>query len=70
MEDLYDLTLTEAAQVCIDQIAAGFDVPKKQARKLFANAIIYNCVLEEIMGQVAFLLNRQLPNDLPDDDDF
>ena len=73
MEDLMDMTLTEAAQICIDQIAEGFDVPKKQARKLFANAIVYNCVVDEIMGQVAFLLNRDLPNDLysmPDDDDF
>ena len=71
MEDLMDMTLTEAAQICIDQIAEGFDVPKKQARKLFANAIVYNCVVDEIMGQVAFLLNRELPNDLyamPDDD--
>ena len=73
MEDLMDMTLTEAAQICIDQVAEGFDLPKKQARKVFANAIVYNCVIEEIMGQVAFLLNRDLPNDFPhdaDDDDF
>lgn len=64
--ELEDLTLTEAAQICIDEIANGFDVPKKQARKLFANAIIYNCVIQEIMGQVAWLLNKELDQD----DDF
>lgn len=64
--ELENITLKEAEQICIDEIASGFDVSRTKARKLFANAIVHNIVMDEIMGQVAWLLNRELDND----DDF
>ena len=57
---LYELTMKEAAQYAIDTIATDLGVSKAHAAKLFKNAIIYNCVIDGIVGQAAFLLEKEL----------
>lgn len=55
---LYDMTMKEAAQSAIDEIMTRLDVSKARATELFKNAIIYNCVIDEIVGQADFLLEK------------
>ena len=57
MKELYNLT---AAEVINDLAKEVMDIhhglSKSMAKKLVLNALIYNCVIEEVMGQVAFLM--------------
>lgn len=55
MRPLYDYTLTEVADMTISDYAEEKGISKALARKLFINALIYNCVTEEIVGQMDFL---------------
>lgn len=55
---LYNFSLSEVANPIIDEIALNFGVTRTKARKLFINALLYNLVQEEILGQVEFLLDK------------
>ena len=55
MKDLYDLTLTEAAEAAIETIMEHRECSKKEATILFKNALVYNVVIEQIVIQADFL---------------
>ena len=57
MEELYNLTMAEATSGLIESIMMEHNVTKAMATKLLKNALIYNCVADEILGQVDFLLH-------------
>lgn len=56
---MFELTLKEAAQYAVDEIAESLGCSKKKAMELFKNAIVYNCVIDEIVGQAMFLAKRE-----------
>ena len=56
MVKLEDFTMKEASDYIINKIAEEKEIPKSLARKLFINSLLYNVVVEEIMGQVEFLM--------------
>lgn len=57
--DLYKLTDKEAIGVVVDSVAEDLGISKKEARILVKNALIYNCVIDEITGQCRFLSGRE-----------
>ena len=60
MRDLYKLTVTEAVNCSIEQVLEDNpELTKKQAKNLVLNALIANCVIEEIIGQVNWLLEKE-----------
>ena len=59
MKELYKLTPTEALSYSIDNVAEELNVSRKLARDLVLNALVYNCVVAEIVGQAAFLLEEE-----------
>lgn len=59
MRELYDLTINQGAETVVKEVMEYFGVSKAKAKLLVANALIYCCVTEEIMGQIAFLLDRE-----------
>lgn len=56
--ELYELTANEAIKNMVDELAEDEGISKKLAKKLVINALIYNCVQEEIIGQAKWLLGR------------
>lgn len=57
MKDLYDLNTTDALGYAIEEVMNEHpELTKTQAKKLVLNALVYNCVVAEITGQVNFLL--------------
>ena len=56
MIQLEDFTLKQVTDYLIDNIAESRGITKTLARKLFINAITYNVVVEEINGQIDFLM--------------
>lgn len=58
MRELYKLTATEAISYVADEVAEENHISKKLARELVKNALVYSVVIEEIQGQVKFLLER------------
>lgn len=59
MKELYKMTANEALSYVVDEVAEDHDISKKLARELVLNALVYNCVIEEIKGQVSFLLEKE-----------
>lgn len=60
MKDLYDITATQALDGIIDKVLADNpDMSRKMAKKLVINALLYNCVIDEVLGQVNFLLGKE-----------
>ncbi len=60
MTELYDLTVAEALEHSINRVMEeNPELTKRQAKKLVLNALIYNCVVDEIAGQVNFLLGKE-----------
>lgn len=59
MKDLWKLTANEALSPVIDEVAEEHGVSKKLARDLVMNALVYCVVIEEIKGQVNFLLEYE-----------
>ena len=53
--ELYDLTLTEAAEPAIEAIMESLGCSKKKATILFKNTLVYNVVIAEIVGQAEFI---------------
>ena len=55
-ETLYELTMSEALQESITRLEESHpELTKKEAKKLVMNALIYNCVIDEVVGQAEFL---------------
>lgn len=58
MRELYNLTASDVIAELADDIVEAHGVSKALARKLVLNALIYNCVQDEVYGQVAYLLGK------------
>lgn len=58
MRELYNLTASDVIAELVDDVMEAHGVSKALAKKLVVNALIYNCVQEEVYGQVAFLLGK------------
>lgn len=56
--ELFKLTANEAIQNMVDEVAESKGISKKLAKQLVINALVYNCVQDEILGQVNFLLDE------------
>lgn len=57
--DLYDLTFEAAIEELVKDVAKDNGITKTDAKNAILNALIYNCVQEEIKGQIAFLLGNE-----------
>lgn len=62
IKELYDMTLNDAVSGVIDDVSKRYGVSKKDARTLVTNALIYNVVTSEIVGQCGFLLGLDMSN--------
>ena len=50
--ELYNITATEAIESVVNTVLeVNPELSKKDAKKLVLNALIYNCVVDEIMGK-------------------
>ena len=59
--ELYDITMTEALADLISRLEEAHpELGRAQAKKLIINALIYNCVIDEIVGQAEFLLTGEV----------
>ena len=63
IRDATGLSFTDAKQVVIAEVMERYNVDRKDALKLFAEAIIRNCVLEELYGEMDFLLGKEVDDD-------
>lgn len=52
------MTLKEAADSMIAEIAERYGIKKRNARLVLIDALTANCVIEEIMEQVDFLMEN------------
>lgn len=59
MMQLEDFTLKQVTDYLIGNIAESRGISKALAKKLFINAITYNVVVEEINGQIDFLMEYE-----------
>lgn len=60
MRELYDLTAAQALESAIESVIENNPgMSKKQAKTLVLNALLYNCVIDEICGQVNFLMGKE-----------
>lgn len=57
--ELYTMSYSQAAESAIETIMEELGVSKTKATILFKNAVCYNCVIDEIVGQAAFLLEKE-----------
>lgn len=57
-KDLYDVTLTQAVEDIVKNIMERYGCTKSEAKLLLNNALLYNVVRDEIIGQIDYLLNR------------
>lgn len=56
MRELHDYTLTEAVNFIVEDIVEAKGISKALAKKLVINALLYNVVTDEIIGQVYWLM--------------
>lgn len=61
--DLYKMSYAEAAETAVSEIMEACGVGRNKAVQLFKNAIIYNCVVAEIVQQAEFLAGNDVVND-------
>lgn len=55
--ELYDITATDAINGIVETVCERHpEVSKAMAKKYVINSLIYNCVIDEIIGQVDFLM--------------
>lgn len=59
MKRLETFTLKQITDYLIDEIAGRRHISKALARRLFANAISYNIVVEAINEQIDFLIDYE-----------
>lgn len=55
MKDLYELKVSDVIEQIADDVVENLGIKKTLAKKLVVNALVYNCVQEEIISQVKFL---------------
>lgn len=54
------ITATEAINGIVENVLEVIpDISKKKAKELVIESLIYNCVIDEIVGQVEFLYNNE-----------
>ena len=57
--ELYDIKATSAISSIVDDVIASHNnLSRSMAKKLVINSLIYNCVIEEILGQVDFMISK------------
>lgn len=56
---LENYTTTEVINYLTNRIAEEKNITKAYAKKLLINAITYNLVIEEINGQIDFLMEKE-----------
>ena len=61
MKDLYELKVSDVIEQIADDVVENLGIKKTLAKKLVVNALVYNCVQEEIISQVKFL--AEIEND-------
>ncbi len=60
MRELEILTTSEVMEGLIKRVRAEFEIRnKKQAKDLVLNALTYNVVIEEILDQIAWMLEKE-----------
>lgn len=59
MRELFDVTMNQACDFLAHNIAKEREITVSMARKLVANAVLYNVVIEEINDQIDFLLEEE-----------
>lgn len=60
MRDLYKLTATEAIDSVVEEVMGEHpELTKKRAKDLVINSLLYWTVINEIKGQVNFLLETE-----------
>lgn len=55
MTPLYEYTLREVTDLIISDYSESRGVTRKEARTLLINALLYNCVTDEVTGQMDYL---------------
>jgi hypothetical protein len=56
---LYDITATEAINGIVETVKEVHpELTKAEAKKYVINALVYYCVIDEVIGQVDFLLEQ------------
>lgn len=64
MRKLYKLTMKDAIKGAVYRVMEDNpELSEKSAKELVLNALIYNCVIDEIVGQVDFLLEKEKEED-------
>lgn len=57
--ELYDIKVTSAISSIVDDVVENHNsLSRSMAKKLVINSLIYNCVIEEILGQVDFMISK------------
>lgn len=59
IRDATGLSFTDAKQIVIAEIMERYNVDRKDALKLFAEAIVRSCVLKELYDEMDFLLGKE-----------
>ena len=59
MKELHRITASDIIGDIADQVVEEKKVSKTLAKQLVLNALIYNCVQDEIMGQINFLMEEE-----------
>lgn len=59
MKQLYRITASDIIGDIADQVVERKGISKTLAKQLVLNALIYNCVQEEILGQVYWLMDEE-----------
>lgn len=52
------VSFTDAKEYVISEIMKDFDLNRKDAMRIFAESIVRNCVIDELWGEIKFLLGR------------
>lgn len=60
MKELYDMTTKEVIDNLCQRVIERKPMTKTQAKKLVLNALIYNCVIDEILGQIDWLMGKDM----------
>lgn len=60
MKELYDMTTKEVIDNLCQRVIEREPMTKTQAKKLVLNALIYNCVIDEILGQIDWLMGKDM----------
>lgn len=56
MRELYNISWEKASKDAIETIMEQTGVSRALAEKALKNTLLYNCVIDEILGQAMFLL--------------